>query len=252
MPSPVTLKIISYNIHKGFTAGNRKFVLSRIKESIRRVGADLVLLQEVQGHHEEKAKVIQDWPSESQFEFLSDEVWAHYAYGKNAVYASGHHGNAILSKFPIKEWSNIDISTNHFEERGALHAVVDIEPLGRSLHCLCLHLSLFQRGRKKQLLQVVERIQAEVPEHEPVVIGGDFNDWRRKASDLIAHDLKVEEVFCKLTGKYAKTFPAKYPLFPLDRVYVRGVAVKRAEVLKSESWPSLSDHLPVYVEIEIG
>ncbi len=45
-----------------------------------------------------------DMPPEeldSQFAFLADEIWPHFAYGKNAIYSAGHHGNAILSKHPI-------------------------------------------------------------------------------------------------------------------------------------------------------
>ena len=75
------IKILTYNIHKGFSVGNRRFVLHEIKDALRRVNADVVFLQEIQGAHEKKQNDVNNWPSESQFEFLADQVWYHHAYG---------------------------------------------------------------------------------------------------------------------------------------------------------------------------
>ena len=68
------LRILSYNIHKGFSVGNTRFVLREMKEGIRKVGADLVFLQEVLGEHQRHAETVDGWPDASQFEFLADEV----------------------------------------------------------------------------------------------------------------------------------------------------------------------------------
>ena len=84
------LKVLSYNIHKGFSVGNRRFVLERIRQAIRTVHADVVFLQEVLGQHEKHRIHVQGWPSQTQFEFLADQVWPHHAYGKNATYTAGH------------------------------------------------------------------------------------------------------------------------------------------------------------------
>ena len=109
MPDTV-IKILTYNIHKGFNASNRRFVLHEMKDALREINADIVFLQEIQGEHRHKQNRISDWPDTSQFEFLADQVWQHHAYGKNAIYKSGHHGNAILSKYPFVEWENINVS----------------------------------------------------------------------------------------------------------------------------------------------
>src|SRR3989338_3836062 len=113
-----TLRVLSYNIHKGFSAGSRRFLLDAMREAIEIVHADIVLLQEVQGEHTGHLSRIPAYPSAAQFEFLADRLWPHYAYGKNAVYQHGHHGNAILSKYPILFHENIDVSTNRLESRG--------------------------------------------------------------------------------------------------------------------------------------
>lgn len=247
-----TLRILSYNIHKGFTLGNRKFILGGIKEAIRLVQPDLVFLQEVLGHHEKHAESIEEWPSTPQFEFLADEVWPHYAYGKNAVYLSGHHGNAILSRFPIEEWHNIDVSCIPFESRGLLHVKTRIPESGQLVHCICVHLSLLQKGREQQLRSLVEQIQRTIAPHEPLVIAGDFNDlWQRASRSIVPH-LGVSELFQRVNGRYARTFPSRFPLLRLDRIYFRGFTPVCAEALTGAPWEQLSDHAALYGEIRFG
>ena len=76
------LKVLTYNIHKGFSVGNRRFVLHEIKEALRHIDADIVFLQEIQGEHRHRMNHVENWPNSSQFEFLADQVWHHHAYGK--------------------------------------------------------------------------------------------------------------------------------------------------------------------------
>ena len=46
-----------------------------------------------------------------------------------------------------------------------------------------MHLGLWARSRRFQLEWLSDRIREAVPEGEPLVVAGDFNDWQRKASD---------------------------------------------------------------------
>ena len=254
------LRVLSYNIHKGFSASNHRFILKAIKDGIRAVDADIVFLQEVVGQHQRHAEKIEEWPSSSQFEFLADEVWTHYAYGKNAVYSAGHHGNAILSAFPIASWQNHDISTNPLENRGLLHAAVTVPELGpelgpesgRTIHCFCVHMSLFHRGREKQIQTIAGKIKQEAGLDVPFILAGDFNDWRHRASAGLTAELNAAEVFQKLHGAYARTFPAFFPILRLDRIYVRGIKIDNARVLTGAPWSQLSDHLALYAEFELG
>jgi len=96
MPN-TSIKILTYNIHKGFSSSNLRFILHDIKKSLQLVDADVLLLQEIHGERIISNNRFDDWPNNRQFEFLADQVWSHHAYGKNAIYKSGHHGNAILS-----------------------------------------------------------------------------------------------------------------------------------------------------------
>jgi endonuclease/exonuclease/phosphatase family metal-dependent hydrolase len=246
-----TIRLLTYNIHKGFNAGNRKFVLKNIKTSIDQVHADLVCLQEVQGAHSTHQENVADWPEQSQFEFLAQSTWKHYAYGKNAVYTEGHHGNAVLSKFPILSWENEDVSFSKIERRGLLHAVITLPGSEKPVHVFSLHLGLFEKDRRAQILKLAARIAALVPEEDPVIIAGDFNDWRQNASDLIMQELGLEEACISVHGEHAKTFPSWWPALALDRIYFRHLVCKTVQVLSGGVWNKLSDHLPLLAEFEL-
>jgi endonuclease/exonuclease/phosphatase family metal-dependent hydrolase len=179
---------------------------------------------------------------------LADSVWPHFTYGKNAIYQEGHHGNAILSRFPITSWCNTDISHSLFEDRGLLHGKISGSELGTELHVLCTHLGLFEVSRRKQYESISRFIEANVPSNAPLILAGDFNDlWKNASASLNALDLR--EVFETAHGRHARTFPSRWPLLALDRIYVRGVEIIHAECPAEPQWRSLSDHLPLSAEL---
>jgi len=219
---------------------------------MREVGADIVFLQEVIGEHQNLQNQLVDWPNTSQFEFLADEVWPHHAYGRNAVYDQGHHGNAILSKYPIKSFHNFDISAGNLEQRGLLHAKIEIED-GKSVQCFCTHLALFRKWRRRQYDQICELIEQTLAEDDfyPLIVAGDFNDWEKKACDKLEDRLCVTDLAKLQHGKVFRTFPSFFPMLALDRIYARNVSVKSASVLRNRPWNRLSDHAPLYAEVEV-
>ena len=243
------IRILSYNIHKGFNISNTDFILEQIRSAMREVNADVLFLQEVLGDHSHNRCTIPDWATAIQFEYLADTVWPHFAYGKNAIYSEGHHGNAILSKFPIVDWTNQVISTNRFEQRGLLKAKVLIPQLEREIILANTHLDLTQRGRDQQANMIIADLKQE--SETPWVLLGDFNDWNKKVSKRIESELNVKEAFKTLHGKYPPTFPSFLPILSLDRVFLNKMKPITAITLKEGHWKKLSDHLPLYVEIEI-
>ncbi len=241
-----TLKIATYNIHKGFSQFNRRVVLPELREQLRGLDADIVFLQEVQGEHAHHAQQHADYPVAPQHEYLADEFWAHHAYGMNAVYEAGHHGNAILSRFPIVQTRNQDVSAHRFEQRGVLHCEIDLH--GRSVHCFCAHFGLFAKGRRAQMHALIEQVQAEVGPDAPLIIAGDFNDWRNQLSLGLASGLQVHDVFLLDQGKAARSYPASFPMFKLDRIYVRGFDVVACQV---HGGRRMSDHAALLAELKI-
>jgi endonuclease/exonuclease/phosphatase family metal-dependent hydrolase len=164
------------------------------------------------------------------------------AYGRNAVYQHGHHGNAVLSRFPIVAQANMDISAHVFESRGLLHCILQLKRGLPPLHCINVHLGLFERGRRWQVHALCELIREVVPDGEPLIIAGDFNDWRRKADRTLQDDLGVTEVFEAARGRPARTFPAVLPVFRLDRIYSRGLVIAGTAVHYAYPRARLSDH----------
>lgn len=243
------IRILSYNIHKGFTITNSEFILNDIRKALRELNADILFLQEVLGHHDNKRCQIPDWETAIQFEYLADTVWPHFAYGKNAIYPEGHHGNAILSKFPIIDWSNHVISTNRFEHRGLLKAKVQIPQTGKEILLANTHLDLTQRGRDQQAGVLIEHMSAE--DKLPWILVGDFNDWNKKISPRLENGLRAQEAFKHLHGKYPATFPSLFPVLSLDRIFIHKAQAITATTLTDSYWKKLSDHLPLLVEIEI-
>lgn len=238
-----SLHVVTYNIHKGFSQFKRRMSVYDLRDKLRAIGADLVFLQEVQGLHHLYAERHNNWPPSPQYEFLADSIWSAYAYGKNAVYDAGHHGNAILSKYPISRWDNEDISMHDSEKRGLLHCEIAIPGWSQPLHCINVHLGLLGQWRKKQLLALRSRIERLVPADAPLVIAGDFNDWERSAGRALTKVLDLHEAFESTHGRPARSYPAFLPMLHLDRIYVRGFSVRIAHAHRGRTWARVSDHI---------
>ena len=205
-------------------------------------------LQEVVGHHSRHRRRIKSWPSSAQFDYLADSIWPHVAYGKNAEYRAGHHGNAILSKFPLRDVANLDISKNKLEQRGLLHAVLDI-PDREGVHVFCSHFNLLKKDRMLQVEDLCSLIEDIVPAGAPLVIGGDFNDWGQRISQILAKRLGLREAHFDHHESHARTYPSVMPLLKLDRIYFRGLDLIGASTMTGKPWRRLSDHAAVYAEL---
>lgn len=247
--------VLTLNAHMGFNLLNRRFVLHELREAIRAVSADVVFLQEVLGEHARHAKRHLNWPEGPQYEFLADSMWPQHAYGRNAAYPHGHHGNALLSKFPIVHQENRDVSVHGHEERGLLHCVLDLrgeDGAGRDVrvHTVCVHLGLRESHRRRQLELLCGLVSDEIPREAPLVVAGDFNDWRRRGHALLA-GCGLQEAFLAASGRLANTFPARWPALPLDRIYVRNARAVEPRVLSAHPWSHLSDHAPLFAGIRL-
>lgn len=251
-PMPeLAFKVMTVNTHKGFTFFNRKFILHELREAVRAVGADVVFLQEVQGAHEKHPSKFLNWPEDPHYEFLADEIWPEFAYGRNAVYPHGHHGNAVLSKFPIEHYRNHDVSIAGPERRGLLHCVLRVPGRDERIHAICVHLGLKESHRKRQLDLLCKLVHTEVPADAPLVVAGDFNDWRHRANPILERSCGLREVFVHAQGEHVRTFPARWPLLALDRIYVRHARIHSPVVLPRRPWSHLSDHAPLVAEISL-
>lgn len=238
------LRVATFNIHKGVTHFNTRFALHHQRNALIQLDADVVFLQEVRDAHAQHAKRFRYWPAHGQTQFLSHSVWPFYAYGQNADYPHGHHGNAILSKFPIQQVVNHDISAHPIEQRGFLHCQITVPHWSQPLHAFCLHLGLLAQWRRKQLLTLVDYIERALPNDDsPMIIAGDFNDWSTRAGHVLTSRLQMLEAFHHVNGTHARSFPAFLPILKLDRIYVRGFDIQHAATHKPSVILNDSDHL---------
>jgi len=244
------LRVLSYNIHKGYNWRGTK-ILEELRAGIRQLEADLVFLQEVGGmlhdFHDESAL-----PNPStQLEYLAHEIWDHHAYGKNSVHSRGHHGNAILSRFALEDVINYDISTNKLEKRGLLTCRLNIEEKGQNILLCCTHYDLLEAGRWSQAKWMSKWLSENTNAKEKILFAGDFNDWNQKLTPLFSQNNKLSEIFWSTTRRHARSFPSAMPLLKLDRIYFRGLDLLNQKVISGRPWNRLSDHAALVAEFDI-
>lgn len=248
--SPQPLTITSYNMHKGMSPLNRQVQIAPMAEALKSLQSDVLFLQEVQGRNNLRSRKLLDFPDMAHYDFLGRHLDFNRSYGKNAVYPERHHGNAILSHLPIETRHNLDISVNKLEQRGLLHCEIQPEGWDTPLVCLCAHLNLREPDRAKQYRAIYDYVNRHIAPESPLVLAGDFNDWRQKSAHSLGKALKLDEAFVDEHGRRPKTFPARLPLLSLDRVYTRNLEIIDTQVHNSEHWQQLSDHLPLSVRVQ--
>jgi endonuclease/exonuclease/phosphatase family metal-dependent hydrolase len=251
------LRVASYNIHKGVlgVGPTKRLRIHELRDGLAQLGADLVFLQEVQFEHRRHARRFEHWPPQPQHEVLGEALGMHTAYQTNARTRHGEHGNALLSRYPILGVAQYDVSDHRFEQRGLLH--VRLQLPRQRLHCIVVHFGLFAASRLRQSARLVQFIAAQVPADEPVIVAGDFNDWRGALGAELAavrlHDVSARAVGDAHLPRWhhrVRTFPALLPLMPLDRIYARGFTAHRVALGWGTNWARLSDHAPLLVDLQ--
>src|SRR3954470_17858187 len=115
------LRVLSYNIHKCIGGVDRRYEPERTAEVIRKLEADVLLLQEVDAGAPRSNH-------DRQFELLGHLVGMRYRtwFPNVDVRGGGHYGNAILSRYPLVESTNLDLSLRFKKKRSVLHGVVRV------------------------------------------------------------------------------------------------------------------------------
>jgi endonuclease/exonuclease/phosphatase family metal-dependent hydrolase len=251
MPSSKKLVITSYNIHKGMSPLNLQISVSAARARMATLKPDILFLQEVQGALTRRGARFAEFPHQGQHEFFAELEGYTATYAVSRAYRAGHHGNAIISRHQVVKQGYMDISHHRLEGRTMLHTEIDVGKAFPRLHCVCVHLGLFARSRRAQLRWIVEALEERIPSDSPLILAGDFNDWRHEASDFLLSAAGLTEVFEHAHGKPARSFPAMLPVMSLDRIYTRGLIVKTAEVAHGPEWLALSDHAPLIATLAL-
>ncbi|WP_347556721.1 endonuclease/exonuclease/phosphatase family protein [Robbsia sp. KACC 23696] len=228
--SPWPLRIASYNIHGAVGADGRRRP-DRIAGVLAEIDADVIALQEVPMGGHVLPDVLQSLVKATGF---------HYVEGVTIDTEERRFGNAVLSRYPIIETRAIDLSFGAREPRGAVDA--DIDCNGHRIRFIATHLGLRAAERRAQ----VRRLLATFDTRDmPIVLTGDLNEWflwGRTLRWLTSHFQRTHA---------PRTFPSRFPVFALDRVWVRPrerlvrVAVHRTALARAAS-----DHLPLVAQID--
>ena len=247
------LTVMTVNIHKGFTTFNRKFILPELRDAVRKVGADVVFMQEVLGTHERHRKKVDGLARGAALRIPGRQHLA-------AVRVWPQRG---VSQGPPRQCRDVQVPDRPLpeprrlaspgpEKRGLLHCVLRVPGHARST---CMRSACTwawpSRTAMQQLDLLCQIVRGEVPDDAPLIVAGDFNDWRRRAHDILEREVGLQEVFVSAYGEPAKTFPARFPLLSLDRIYVRNASVHLPVVLPRRPWSHLSDHAPLAAEIHL-
>jgi endonuclease/exonuclease/phosphatase family metal-dependent hydrolase len=239
----VQLRAVTYNIHKARGLDGRTRI-ERIARVVAELNADIIALQEVVR--------IQDATAEhDQAAWLHGQLRVfHLAFGENRTHRGGAYGNALLSRFPIVETENYDLTWRGRERRGCLRADVKL-PGSAILHVFNAHLgtAFLERRHQGRLLTSAAVLDREVK--GPRLLLGDFNEWTRGLTThlLTSH---FEAPRPRQLLRRVRSYPGVLPLLHLDHIYYdRSLKLLQMSFHRSRAALIASDHLPLVADFEM-
>jgi endonuclease/exonuclease/phosphatase family metal-dependent hydrolase len=222
--------LATYNIHRA-VGRDGVFDPERVGAVLEEIDAGVFALQEVQSGRTGRALIDQ----------FRERLGAEAVSGVTLLRKDAEYGNALLSRYPVRSIERLDLSVASHEPRGAIDVVLDAG--ATHLRVLATHLGLRPYERRRQVRQLLAAIQTG-PD-VPTVLMGDINEWF-----LWGRPLRWLHSQFRETPAPA-TFPAWWPVFALDRLWVRPRrALLGLEVHASPLARVASDHLPLVARLE--
>jgi len=221
----VPITIASYNIHRCI-GGDGRFDPARVRRVIEELDADVVALQEVETRADGGLDLL---------ETLGGGEYRAIA-GPTLMRENAHYGNALLSRLPVQDLRLHDLSVDAREPRGAIEVALGSD--GGSLRVVATHFGLAPGERRQQARRLLALMG---PARAPLeVLLGDLNEWF-----LWGRPLRwLHRAFAQTPAP--ATWPARFPLFALDRLWVRPRAALTALARHdSPAARAASDHLPL-------
>jgi endonuclease/exonuclease/phosphatase family metal-dependent hydrolase len=233
-----TLKVASYNIHKGVGL-DRKRDPDRILTVLREIDADVIALQEADRRFGLREAVIPRAALDDHSPWTVVEP-GHYDSARTAS-SMGWHGNALLVRRGIEVVEACAVPLPTIEPRGAVCATLRVG--GALLRVVGMHLDLSGLRRRQQVAAVCDHIAA-YNESGHAVMMGDLNEWSITGGALSAFAPPLRVL------APGRSFPARRPLAQLDRIVVsERLSVEASGVHHSPLAAVGSDHLPVWATL---
>lgn len=154
------LVVASYNILHGKLSG---YDMEKLTESIRICGADIVGIQEADVGATRSGGI--DIPA-----LMGEALGFSSRFARAIPLQGGAYGTAILSRFPILDFTVVPLSSGDLEARSIGRAVIDVR--GERIHFWNTHVSYENtKQREIQLSEIAGMMKAE----KNVILTGDFN-----------------------------------------------------------------------------
>jgi endonuclease/exonuclease/phosphatase family metal-dependent hydrolase len=230
----IRLRVASYNVHQCVGLDGRRDA-ARVAAVLREIDADFVGLQEVDARPGGDATSM-------QMHYLADALGLHAVAGPTIVRPGGHYGNALLSRRAAREVRHIDLTVYRREPRAAIDADFDVDGGAARFRVLVTHLGLLPGERRTQVRRLLDAL-GDRPEAITVVCG-DINEWFAVGRPLRWLHARLGRT------RGLPSFPAGFPLFALDRLWVHPRAALRR--LRVHRTSAASDHLPLVADLEIA
>jgi endonuclease/exonuclease/phosphatase family metal-dependent hydrolase len=222
------LRVLTWNVHSCIGT-DRRFDAGRVRACIAAIDPDIAALQEVDSRRDRR----------DGFDLLGDCLGDHRAEARTIRTPDGDYGHMLLSRREMTGWVHHDVSFRRREPRSLIEALVKFD--GSTIGVLSAHLGLSRRERRFQADQLAVLAAAD---NVPTVIAGDFNE----PTGFGAATRRLRRHFLS-TGRRA-TFPSRWPLFPLDRIWFE----PSLELVATGVWEDArgaSDHLPLWADFRL-
>jgi endonuclease/exonuclease/phosphatase family metal-dependent hydrolase len=230
------LTLASYNIHRCVGSDGQQDP-ARIRQVLRALDADIIALQEVE---------VSPLTADLLEYFCEASDWRPVP-GFTLRRNGGDYGNAVLSRIPVRTSHHVDLSYRRREPRGAVH--LELDHAGTQLHVVATHFGLHpfeRRAQAESLASELDMITRSSAATSATVLMGDFNEWFLWGRTL----RHLARRF--LPSPSPRTFPARKPLFALDRIWVtKGVHSFRSEAVRTPLTLVASDHLPLRAILQL-
>jgi endonuclease/exonuclease/phosphatase family metal-dependent hydrolase len=232
------VRIVTYNVHR-CRGLDRRTRPERIADVLAAVDADVVALQEVIGAGASGS---------GHAEILGACLGMGWVMSAARELRRHQFGNVVLSRHPIREHAQHDLSWKSCEPRCCQRVGID---LGAGvLNVFNVHLGTALLERRYQAARLAtwvhdRRVAA------PKLVLGDFNEWSRGiAEDVLAHRLNSIDLYPHL--KRRRTYPGIFPFLHLDHIYFDGnVEVRRITMPRTRLAMIASDHLPLVADLRV-
>lgn len=229
------VRVMTYNIHNGFNTAGRldPEAIARVIDQAR---PDIVALQEVaRGWYIDGSVDLAMW--------LSRRLQMPYVFGPTADCV---WGNAILSRYPIKEWKNVPLPPRHLAlKRGFLWARIDIGG-GDEILLIATHLHHIEKDSAIRQMQMPELVKFWNQRPRTILLG-DLNATPDAPEIAMLRNAGLRDAFALAGQGYGFTWPSDKPNQRIDYIWVSpDLTVRNLMMPRSTA----SDHIGIVVTVE--